>query len=135
MEAEIGPAEARQLQVATAELPPQTQDSATNSPTLQELIDRDPPLGLAQLRIEIEKELRRIYSVHFPDEAHHRLSLGVMANQLRQKDVLPAEIAGPLGEVLVLANRAIHGEYVPADVACDIADSGSRILGALEQLD
>ena len=138
VEAEIGSADARQLQAAASELPPATDELAarqdSDAPTFQELIDRDPPLGLAQLRIEIEKELRRVYSRHFPDEPQRRISLGVMANQLHGQNVLTAEVAEPLGDVIVLANRAIHGEYVPTEVASEIGEVGLRILAALQQL-
>jgi hypothetical protein len=137
IEAEIGPTDARQLQASASALPipPETtsrQSVATSS--IEGLTKRDPPLGLAQLRIELERELQRIYVSHLPDADPSKISLGAMAYELRNREILPDEVAGPLADVAALANRAVHGEYVPATVASDIAEIGFRVLAALQQL-
>jgi hypothetical protein len=135
VEAEIGEREAQQLQAAAADLPPQPEPQAEVSmeaPTVQELINRDPPLGLAKLRIDLERELRALYLRHVGDGRRRvGLSLGLMTRELVDRRVVPLEIANPLNEVTQLANRAVHGEYVPRDVAEEIADVGLRVLNAL----
>ena len=136
VEAEIGRKDAKRLQEAASELPPASPANAATSTaaaSISELIERDPPLGLAKLRIELENELRRLLNAHDP-ENKGRSSLGVMARQLTELGVLPPEITDPLADVATLANRAIHGEYVPADVAADIGAVGLRVLSALHEI-
>jgi hypothetical protein len=134
IEAEIGPHEVQHLQAVAAELPAAAPElsgaSATDAPTIQELVVRDPPLGLAKLRIELEREVRQLYVRRIPT-ARQSTSLGVMARELRQADAIPPDIAVPLADVTRLANRAVHGEYVPGEIAQDIAAVGLRVLSAL----
>ena|GEM_PF-4056624 len=59
----------------------------------------------------------------------------MMTRELMQNDALPQEIAAPLQDILGLANRAVHGEYVQREAAEEIAEVGVRVLKALEQLD
>jgi hypothetical protein len=134
VEAEIGPRDAQQLQASAAELPvaTATHDTTTDVPTIQDLVARDPPLGLANLRIELEHELQRLCATYLPDAALRKLPPGFMVHELRKQGVLQREVAEPLVDVVTLANRAVHGEYVPADVASDIADVGLRVLTALQ---
>jgi hypothetical protein len=136
--AEIGTREARELRRTAADLPlvtRRTQLSAptpTSEPTIDELIARDPPLGLAKLRIELEQELRRLYYRGDTTPALGRQpSLSQMTRTLRERQVLPPEIAGPLEDVIGLANRAVHGAYVAPDAAGEIADVGLRVLALL----
>jgi hypothetical protein len=137
VEAEIGPAEAQQLQASAAELPAAAESAPkafAETPTIQELTVRDPPLGLAKLRIELERELRQLYLDRLPDATDRRTSLGLMARELSARGLLPPEIAAPLADVTALANRAVHGEYVPPEVAQEIADVGLRVLSALQHM-
>jgi hypothetical protein len=137
LEAEIGPRDAQQLQASAVDLPVATADaSATSSdaPAIGDLIVRDPPLGLAKLRIEIEDELRRLCAVHVPEATLRKLPPGIMVRELRVRGVLQGDVATPLIDVITLANRAVHGEYVPSRVASDIADVGLRVLSALRQI-
>jgi hypothetical protein len=137
VEARIGPQEAQELQESAADLPaaPETEDEPpADAPSVQELIDRDPPLGLAKLRIDLEREIRAIYEQKILGGPGRGRSLGLMTRDLVDADALPPEIAGPLMDVNGLANRAVHGEYVPRDVAEEIADVGLRVLSALRSL-
>lgn len=136
VEAEIGQAEARQLQAAASELPLSDQETTRTpvDPAIEELIERDPPLGLAKLRIELETELRRLSEQHAPETKPRNLSLGAMSAELQKRDLLPREIAEPLSKVSTLTNRAVHGEHVPPDVAREIGQVGTRVLLALQGL-
>jgi hypothetical protein len=134
VEAEIGPREAQLLQAAAADLPPVPKEDdvyVLDAPSLEELIQRDPPLGLARLRMDLEREVRRLYEKHVPHGARRGLALGMMTRELGHQNVLPPEIAAPLAEVASLANRAVHGEYVQREAAEEIADVGLRVLNAL----
>jgi hypothetical protein len=137
LEAEIGPQDAQQLQAAAAELPVPPEDRSAieaTAPTIAELIARDPPLGLAKLRIELEAAIRSLYQRRAPS-IRRAPGLRAMVRELSQHQVLPPEIAAPLDDVIALANRAVHGEYVPPDVAAEIADVGMRLLAALRDLE
>jgi xanthosine utilization system XapX-like protein len=140
LEAQIGLVDAQRLRLQAGELPtgaPQ-EDHAATQPSDElgviELTERDPPLGLAKLRMDLERETRRIYQQRLPHPARRGLGLGMMVRELINADVLPREIAAPLQDVLGLANRAVHGEYVQREAAEEIAEIGVRVLEALEGL-
>lgn len=139
VEAEIGRAELRELRLLATDLPgvpdPMTAHEPTEDLDVSELTKRDPQLGLAKLRMDIESEVRRIYGQRVPDPARRGLSLGPMTRELIQRDALPAEIAAPLQDVSALANRAIHGEYIAQESAEEIALIGLRVLEALRGLE
>jgi hypothetical protein len=137
VEAEIiGFDEARRLQASASGLPSTAKQEEEGSvdPEIEDLIERDPPLGLAKLRIELESELRRLCTAHAPEIQPRGLSLGAMAGELKVRKVLSDEIAKPLSKVSTLTNRAVHGEYVPPEVAAEIGQVGLRVLAALRRL-
>jgi hypothetical protein len=147
LEAEIGPRDARKLQKQAANLPSASSTSSTypsDAPTIVELIDRDPALGLARLRMDLEQELRRLWeSAEIPRHGQRATEIRGrqyvpptgMARDLMRADILGRDVAEPLSSVLDLANRAIHGEYVPSEVASDIAGVGIRVLEALRVIE
>jgi hypothetical protein len=137
IEAEIGEREAQELRERAADLPAAGEPEAETSPgapTIEELIERDPVLGLAKLRIELEQEVSAIYAMPYPLGPRRPSSLGLMIRRLRDDDALPPEIVNLLADVNGLANRAIHGDFVPQDVAEEIAHVGLRVLAALRSL-
>jgi len=138
VEAEIGREELRELRLLAADLPSApdavARAESTEDLDISELTKRDPQLGLAKLRMDIESEVRRIYGQRVPNPARKGLSLGPMTRELIQHDALPPEIAAPLQDVSALANRAIHGEYVAQESAEEIALIGVRVLEALRGL-
>jgi len=58
-----------------------------------------------------------------------------MTRELVREQALPREIAAPLQDVVGLANRAVHGEYVQREAAEEIAEVGVRVLAALQTLE
>jgi hypothetical protein len=139
VEAEIGERDAQRLQAAASELPSTSSGDGADAeddaaPTLAELIRRDPPLGLAKLRIDLEREIRQLYLTEVENPMRRGFSLGPMIRELVKHRVLPPEISYPLIEVNELCNRAVHGEYVPRDVAEEIADVGERLLHELRSM-
>lgn len=140
LEAQIGLVDAQKLRLQAGELPSAPEAvRAAEQPNDElgviELTERDPPLGLAKLRMDLERETRRIYQQRVHRPAKRGLSLGLMVRELVREDALPREIAAPLQDVLGLANRAVHGEYVQREAAEEIAEVGSRVLEALESLE
>jgi hypothetical protein len=143
-EAEIEPEDVQRLRAKAAELPALTEerDEPPDAVALDviELVRRDPVLGLAKLRIDLETELRRRFDQLVADptrgldpkmRADRRQSAGAMLGALQDADAIPPEVASTLRDVLLLANRVVHGEYVRADVALEIAELGLRALDAL----
>jgi hypothetical protein len=97
------------------------------------IVRRDPALGLAKLRLELEREIRRRYElVTDPNVRRRPPSIGQMMQVLQQSELLAPDVAAVLRDVLPLANRAVHGEYVRSDDAEEIARIGVRALEALK---
>lgn len=140
LEAQIGLADTQRLRLQAGELPRAPRgEKAAEQPRddlgVIELTKRDPPLGLAKLRMDLERETRRVYEQRVPGSAKRGLSLGMMTRELVREEALPREIAAPLQDVVELANRAVHGEYVQREAAEEIAEVGVRVLDALQGLE
>jgi hypothetical protein len=137
-EAEIGPRELFDLRRSASDLPRAQRAPAEEDPGeglgVEELTARDPQLGMAKLRMDLEAELRRVYRARI-GEPRRGLGLAPMASELSADGVLPPEVAAPLREASTLANRAIHGEYVAQESAEEIAQVGLRVLDALRGLE
>jgi hypothetical protein len=136
LEAEIDASDALELQSAAAELPsspPTDEQSTSDAPPIQDLIARDPPLGLAKLRIDLEREVRRLGMQAGQAQSSNK-SLGMLLRELRENETITPEIATLLADVIALANRAVHGEYVRPDVAVTIGNVGLRVLEALRSI-
>jgi len=135
VEAEIERGDVRRLRAAASELPP-TDTAGAAGPEAIEILDlvrRDPQLGLAKLRIDLEAELKRQLGVELL-ERPRPLGVTQMLRELQRHRDVPPEIAGPLMEAGMLANQAIHGEFVRHDDAEEIARIGVRALEALKSL-
>lgn len=135
IEAEIEPREVAQVaDQASAEPPRETDrgDSNELSRELVELSDRDPQLGLAKLRIELEQRLKRLYALDGKTEQTSRIGLSRLVDTLVRRKRLAPELAEPTRELLSIANRAIHGEAVRASDARRLAEVGAGVLQELQ---
>lgn len=100
--------------------------------TIINLVDTDSILALAKLRIEIEKVLMILYKASgLPEEPDRSYGVARLAQILIDKEILPRGLAGTIGEVNQLCNRAIHGERINASQAGTIVEQGVRLLGYL----
>lgn len=80
-----------------------------------ELVTLDFQLALAKIRIEIEKKMRLLYQIYFPDLPDYtRRHAGIkgMMVELRKKGIVSQELYSALLDLVGLANRAIHGEEI-----------------------
>lgn len=136
-EAEIGREEIAKAQAkAAVELPPTSEASKTTSEErIQQLLHDDPRLALAKVRIDLEEALKKLFRATTDSQIDwRRVSLGRMVDGLVQRQVLSGPVAGVLRDVIALANRAVHGEYVEAPAAQELATLGVRLVSELQQL-
>lgn len=96
---------------------------------LTELSAKDPVLALAKLRIEIEKKLRKLYTLKEATPSGIRLmtqvlaGIGVISNKLRNLIL----------DVTSILNRVVHGEDIPTEANIDkVLNIGSEILDELD---
>jgi len=134
-EAEIGREEVAKAQAkAAVELPPTEADGTTISEQrIQQLLRDDPRLALAKVRIDLEEALKRLYASAHPDPDPRRVSLSRMVDGLVRREVLSGSVASALRDVIGLANRAVHGEYVESQAAEELAKLGLRLVSELQQ--
>ena len=136
-EAEIGKEEVAKAQAkAAADLPPAPEiPSTTSEEQIQQLLRQDPRLALAKVRIDLEEAVRRLYAHTVdPEPDWRRLSLGRMVDGLTKREAVSGQMAGALRDVIALANRAVHGEYVETSAAQDLASLGTRLAAELQHL-
>jgi len=102
---------------------------------LLDLLDKDYVLALAKLRMELERMLNRLYESSAPTAKQERkLGLNRLVGTLVQSEALPAQLSGPLREVIYLCNRALHGEYVRPNDARSILDIGIQIIEHIDSI-
>lgn len=96
------------------------------------LVESDPQLGLAKLRIELEKIIKLIYfRIEQPDFDIDRLPLTKLMNDLAEKRVIPIALLSCIRDVLSLANRAIHGQSIKTSDAESLANLGVKVIAEL----
>jgi hypothetical protein len=135
-EAEIAPREVTAIVAkASSDLPSASAAGETRtekSSPLLELVRQDPQLGLAKLRIDIEQALRALHTIGKHTEKPVRIPpLSRMVNELERSGEMSRDIALALKEVLSVANRAAHGEFVTFESAEKLSVLGSRLLDEL----
>lgn len=99
--------------------------------SLGQLVRADSSLALAKLRIDIERELRRIAYDNQIDVGTRPLGVLSLAKELIAKEVLPAAWLETLREITSVCNWAIHGAEVPDDMAASVVRVGGQLLERL----
>jgi len=92
-----------------------------NTESSRELIDSDPVLALAALRIEIEKKIR-IASDILDLSINDRRSVFRQIETFHRRELLSSEQVKALQKILYMCNRAIHGSSISKDEAKKIID-------------
>ena len=100
-------------------------------PSADTLLSADPALALAKLRIDLERELRRLAYGHNLEIDPRRASLGGLIEALLRKDVLPPQAVAALQDILPPMNEAVHGGQIEQSVANSVAAIGTDILALL----
>lgn len=103
-------------------------------PSTDDLLEEDPALALAKLRIDLEGELRRIAQVRkLPLETRHA-PIHQLADALLLARLLDPDQDRSLNSVLQDCSAAIHGTDMTAEAAATVIESGTRLLGTLRHL-
>jgi hypothetical protein len=96
-----------------------------------ELVGEDNSLALAKLRMDLERELRRIAEYIGIDLSERRMILSNITQELESKKVLPAEWSYALRDIIDVCNRAVHGFEVPTETAATVVRTGNELLRGL----
>ena len=99
--------------------------------SFETLLDKDPNLALAGLRIEIEKRLVQIAKINNLDVA--RSSVGQLLRLLSQYQILTPEESNALADMSGLLNSAVHGASVDKRAADWAFEYGPKLLQSLDE--
>lgn len=99
--------------------------------SLNQLVGVDNSLALAQLRIEIERQLRRIAYEHKMDISIRPIGIVGLAQELVYREHIPAAWLGVLKEINTVCSRAIHGLEISDEQANSVLRVGGQMLEQL----
>ena len=99
--------------------------------SLDRLVGIDNSLALAQLRIEIERELRRIAYEHRIDISTRPIGIVGLAQELVYREHIPAVWLGVLKEINTVCSRVIHGLEISNEQASSVVRVGGQMLEQL----
>lgn len=89
--------------------------------TVRELLDSDPVLALAALRIEIERKLKLLVdSLDLP--IRNEWSISKLIEAVRKQELLSSEQVTALQKIASMCNKAIHGSLISKTEARKIVD-------------
>jgi len=138
-EAEINPKEIEKIkkevreQVKDDERNEKPPESVSHIRAIQGLVESEPILALAKLRIEIEKVLKKIFRITGLKNRQKRpMSAGQIAYSLAAAEIINKNIAQSIQEVISICNRALHGEDIRIQDAKSIVDVGTSLLSELD---
>src|SRR2546426_5199987 len=138
-EAEINPKEVQKIknelsaQAMNANEPAQNSEIEETINSISTLVESDPILALAKLRIELEKALNRLFRMtHKEDKLKRVASPMQLIHKLSSEEILPKDIARTTREVISICNRAIHGEDIRKQDAESVVESGASLLIKLQ---
>ena len=131
--------DARVAREEMSEVLPQAAEPAEPEPDMAEFLgtgDSDLHYVLAHLRMDLERELRRILgkrmSVDEPARMRGKfLSARTLFRQLGKTVDKYRHMQSSFDYILEVCNAAIHGQRVPEGVANEAMDMGTRILREL----
>ena len=130
-------AESEQLSTALAQSPEPTKDEKD---ILEYLSAGEPDkhYALARLRMDLERELRRILGKRLASDDPSRMRGKFLSARSLFQRLVPAiprykYMQGSFDYLLQVCNAAIHGQRIPENIADEAIDMGFRILRELER--
>ncbi len=103
-------------------------------PTTDTLLAEDASLALAKLRIDLERELRRLA---FEEEAKRIVRpIGIprLLDLLVKKKILNEFLVSAIKDILPACNQAIHGAEVPLSIARSVLSVGEEVVKILRSM-
>jgi len=88
---------------------------------IRDLLDSDPVLALAALRIEIEKKLKSA-AAFLGIQMRANLSISKLIEEVRKREVLSSEQINALRMIVNMCNKAIHGSLISKEEAMEIIE-------------
>lgn len=138
LEAEIRPKEVEDLQQAVAAqvgsvgLSEQAPELAQTVKSIQRLAESDPILALADLRLEFEKVLMRLYHAAYSGQSSSQpRSIGQLLHALANAEIFPRALARSAQDSIAMCNRAMHGEDIRRQDARSLIESSTALLSEL----
>jgi hypothetical protein len=99
--------------------------------SLNQLVGTDNALALAKLRIEIERELRRIAYERGIDISTRPIGIMGIAEELVSKEAIPDACLTAIAIISKASNKAIHGVEISDDIAHSVIRIGGQMLEKL----
>lgn len=99
--------------------------------SLNQLVGTDNSLALAKLRIEIERELRRIAYERGIDISTRPIGIMGIAEELVSKEAIPYACLAAIGIISTASNKAMHGVEISDDIANSVIRIGGQMLDKL----
>lgn len=103
-------------------------------PTRASLLEADPNLALASLRIEIEGKLRAIAEKKKVPIRYGRVSAGLILNALHLKQIIASTEFQMLKIIIDACNRAVHAEKVDLVTASQVLHIGESAILYLDSV-
>jgi hypothetical protein len=103
-------------------------------PTTDKLLVQDPVLALAKVRIDLEREIRRIGLERGIIRSDQRMGLQRAVALLEERGVLPQPVLRAVNEILPLCTAAIHGAEVSVETARKVVDIAREVMQILRTI-
>lgn len=89
--------------------------------SIRNLLDSDPVLSLAALRIEVERKLRSV-AVFLGTPKSYKLTISKLIEVIRINEMLSFEQINALRNIIDMCNKAIHGYLISKEEAMEIIE-------------
>lgn len=86
------------------------------------LVEQDPNLALAALRIEIEQTLRIAYQTISNPKSSPKKGISYLVKELHEKGVISSRQKDAIHQITKLCNEAVHGGKISTNSAIDVID-------------
>ena len=106
--------------------------SARGAFSFQSVVERDPNLALAGLRIELERRLSQLARAYGLDQ-ERPMGIGQLLRALMRIEVLTGEERSILADMTNMLNTAVHGAEVDSRAAGWAIEVGPRLLASLDE--
>ena len=114
------------------EAEPESQDlRQPEVPTYVSIMDDDPNLSLAGLRIDLEQRLQKLAQANHIESS--RKGLGQLLRELETHQVLSSRQTSALRDISRSLNLAAHGEDITMRDARDVMKIGRQLIYSLDK--